>query len=105
MHFMAGVRIPAGSTMDAVYEGRGINAPRLRHHDLEDDEYVAFELPEGSSLDMAGSALRGDFVGVQVHAKVISAHVVKRSGSEYAVIRDGELDMATHTWRWKSFDD
>ncbi|MDR3447751.1 MULTISPECIES: hypothetical protein [Dyella] len=102
---VAGVHIPAGSTIDAIYNGHGISAARLRAHDMDDNEYVRFELPKGARLDVAGTVLEGDSVTLSVYATSISAFITKDSGTDHTSMRNGEFDMASRTWQWKAVDD
>jgi len=102
---VAGVRVPVGSTIEATYNGDGIDADRLRHHDLGEGEYVGFELPKGARMELAGSVLEGDFISLSVRASSISAHVVVDPEGEHTIIRDGEFDLATRQWNWKTYDD
>jgi hypothetical protein len=102
---VAGVHIPAGSTIDAIYDGHGISAARLRAHDMDDNEYARFELPKGARLEVAGAVLEGDSITLSVYGKSIRAFIVKDSGTDHTSMRDGELDLASRTWQWKSVDD
>jgi hypothetical protein len=102
---VAGVRIPAGSTIDAVYEGIGIDATRLRAHDMDDTEYVTFELPKGVRLEAAGAVLQGDFVGIEVLGTSMRVHEVENLGTERTAIRDGVFEMATRRWQWEKVED
>ena len=102
---VAGVRIPAGSTIDAIYDGHGINADQLRNHDMDDHEYVRFELSKGARMEAEGTVLQGDSVSIEIYRSWIRASITTDSGTDHTAMRNGEFDMASRTWRWKTLDD
>jgi hypothetical protein len=94
-----GVPMPAGSVVQQSLEDNGYASTQsLRSHTMEKYQSVRFELPDSARLTLAGKALEGSYIALDVYNQSIKAHVVPSDNPEGE--HNGIFDLATRTWCW-----
>jgi hypothetical protein len=94
-----GVPMPAGSVVQQSLEDNGYASTQsLRSHTMEPYQSVRFELPDSARLTLAGKALEGSYIALEVYNQSIKAHVVPSDNPEGE--HNGIFDLATRTWCW-----
>lgn len=95
-----GVHMPAGTQLTASYDGQYISAKDLRAGNMDDDQFVKFELPDAARLTIAGAQLGGGYIGLYFYNHSIKAHTVDVNDDREDGVHDGRFDLATRTWCW-----